>query len=122
MVGTYGTGNNPSGIASFFNPTDSGSYLYETNLSDNTVWAYKIGSSGALSLVGTYRTGPNPSGIAILDNGVGNNYSNYLYVADKGSASVPGSTAVYKIGSGGTLSPIGAFATGAEPLQLAIWQ
>ena len=92
----------------------NGSYLYVTNYGSNTLSAYSIGPSGALTAItsGTITTGAGPFGIAFSPNG------SYLYVANF----IGSSLSAYSISTGGVLTAlnIATYTTGTNPAGIAI--
>lgn len=100
------TGNGPYGLAI----NSSGTYLYTANKIDNSISAFSIGSTGALTLISTIGvTTANASPVSLFIDKSGK----YLYVANQGSANLAG----YSIGSNGSLTLLTAspFATGSQP-------
>lgn len=99
------TGNGPYGLA-----IDSGgTHLYTANKIDNSISAFSINSSGALTLIST--TGETFTGpVALFIDKSGK----YMYVANQQSS---GNLAAYSIGSDGglTLLTNSPFATGPQP-------
>ena len=117
-ISSNNAGTFPLGVAI----TSNGRYLYVTNFAStggyNGLSAYAIGSGGVftpitLSSSGS-TTGPYPEGIALTPN------CDYLYVANSGYTGNSNTISAFSIGSGGTLTSIGAFTTGANPQGIAI--
>jgi len=123
----------PAGTVAPTGPTGvvvsaTGDFLYVSNSFVGTVSAFKIGSTGALSVVGgsPYAVGTGPAGLAIPPNGA------FLYVANSGSTS--NSVSAFFIcdkvvtscpnpnSPDGTLSPVNGspFAAGLGPVAIAI--
>jgi 6-phosphogluconolactonase len=106
-------GTKPSAIAG----NSSGSYVYVTDFASNDVLAYSVSASnGSLTplttgLGGTnkFSSGNQPSGIVVDPS-----YS-YAYVAN----SLDSNVTAYSI-SNGTLTSIGTFATGTNPVAIGI--
>jgi 6-phosphogluconolactonase (cycloisomerase 2 family) len=100
----FQTGNGPYGLA-----IDSGgTHLYTANKIDNSISAFSINSSGALTLISTTgQTNISPVALFIDKSG------KYLYVANQGSSNL----SAYSIGSDGglTLLTNSPFTTGAQP-------
>jgi DNA-binding beta-propeller fold protein YncE len=104
------------------NPTSSGSntsyYPYAADRSDiglAGIYAFTIGSNGALSPNGTFTTSVYPYQLAISPN------DDYLYVVNSGSTGSAGIFG-YTIGAGGALTAIttGTSTTRSQPYGLAI--
>ena len=73
----------------------AGKFLFVGNQVSNDVWAYAIGSSGALTFVSSAPLGSNPSGLTLDPSG------NFLYVP------VPNFSTIYVIGvSSGSLTSL----------------
>jgi 6-phosphogluconolactonase len=107
----FTTGRTPEGIAI----TPNGSFLYIANYSDNTISAFSIASTGALSALQQSPLGETYQGpLSLLVDNTGS----YLYIANKGS----GNVAAYSISSGGTLTVLAnsPFGAGGNPGYLAI--
>lgn len=99
------TGNGPYGLAI----DSTGTHLYTANKIDNSISAFSIGSTGALTLISTTgETFTGPVSLFIDKSG------KYLYVANQQS---PGNLAAYSIGTDGSLTLLATspFATGAQP-------
>lgn len=99
------TGNGPYGLVI----NSGGTHLYTANKIDNTISAFSINSSGALTLISTTaETFTGPVALFIDKSG------KYLYVANQQSS---GNLAAYSIGSDGglTLLANSPFATGPQP-------
>lgn len=99
------TGNGPYGLAI----DSSATHLYTANKIDNSISAFSINSSGALTLIST--TGETFTGpVALFIDKSGK----YLYVANQQSS---GNLAAYSIGSDGDLTLLtnSPFATGPQP-------
>jgi 6-phosphogluconolactonase len=106
------TGAGPYGLAI----TPSGSFLYVSNFSDNTISQFGVNSNGSLTSLGTLgqsSTYSNP--IALLTDTAGK----YLFVANSQSS---GNISGYSIGSSGGLALVATspFVTAAQPAVLAI--
>jgi DNA-binding beta-propeller fold protein YncE len=82
----------------------AGLFLYTTNQVINTISEFVV-FAGVLSLQTAASGLTTPAGIAASPDG------NFVYEADSGSGQIVG----YVVGAGGTLSPIGAFATENPP-------
>jgi len=94
-----------------------GRFLYA--LGDNTVSAFKINSTGAVSLIATSPTGINPSSVAVDVLG------RFVYVANAGPfkyPEVPSNVSAYRIGFNGALTPVSGspFPAGIFPLAVAV--
>ena len=107
VTAQVGTGNHPTCIT--VDPT--GHYVYVTNLDDDTVSQYTIGTGGALSGIGTIGTGTQPNNVTIDPNGL------YAYVANTYTGNGFNTISQYTIGMGGALSAMNpdAFAEGSFP-------
>ena len=104
----------------------SGTYLYVSNQSNDTVTAYTIDSAGALAPIagGVYTAGTAPSGMAIVNESVGN--FNFLYVANHGSSNVSAfvvcaAVSTFCPNADGTLVPVSGspFSAGLGPISIA---
>ena len=98
------TGNGPYGLAIDL----GGTHLYTANKIDNSISAFSIKSSGALTLISTTgETFISPVALFIDKSG------KYLFIANQGSTNL----AAYSIGSDGglTLLTNSPFATGPQP-------
>jgi 6-phosphogluconolactonase len=103
----------------------TGNFLYVANNFANSVTAFSINSSGALSLLGVapYAVGLAPSGIGIVPAG------GFLYVANTGSNTVSAFAICDKVVTScanpntpdGTLTPVpgSPFSTGLGPISIA---
>jgi 6-phosphogluconolactonase len=103
----------------------SGNYVYAANQFDNTVAAFSMNSSGALTPLGAspYTVGTSPSGLAISPNG------GFLYVANTGSDNVSAfaicDTIVISCSNvnspDGTLTAVSGspFSAGSGPIEIA---
>jgi len=103
------TGNGPYGLAI----NSGGTHLYTANKIDNSISAFSINSSGALTLIST--TGETFTGpVALFIDKSGK----YMYVANQQSS---GNLAAYSIGSDGDLTVLSnsPFATGPQPSFIA---
>lgn len=109
--------------------TPSGAFLYVANGGQNTVTAFAVTSSGALTPVGgndtaaAFATGTSPAGVAVDPSG------KYLYVANSGSnnvsafvicaTSLPGCPANFTPGTL-VVAPGSPFSAGLGPASLAV--
>lgn len=103
----------------------SGNFLYVANNFTNSVSAFKIGSSGALTALGAspYTVGLAPSGLGMIPSG------GFLYVANTGSSSVSAFAICDKVVTScvnpnspdGTLTPVSGspFSAGIGPVAIA---
>lgn len=103
----------------------TGNFLYVANTFSNTVGAYSISSSGALSILGAspYPVGTAPSGVGITPGG------GFLYVANSGTANVSAFAICDKVVTScanpnipdGTLTTVkgSPFAAGLGPIEVA---
>ncbi|MGO9933024.1 MAG: beta-propeller fold lactonase family protein [Steroidobacteraceae bacterium] len=109
----YPAGNSPQSLA--FDAT--GKFLYVLNVADNSISAFSLDQTGALSVLATYpivQTNPNPQPLQMVRAG------NYLYLAEYASSSVEVfaiTPATGELMEGVTGSP---FATDTEPYSLAV--
>ena len=87
-------GTAPSSVA----VSPNGSFLYVSNLGLNSVSAYTIGGTGALTPIAgsPFPAGVNPSAVTVSPNG------SFLYVGNQGANTVT----AYTIGGAGALTPI----------------
>jgi trimeric autotransporter adhesin len=114
------TATYPTGVGPLYSTIDpTGTYLYVPNNIDNTVTAYSIGSSGALTSLGAARAVPGASSGGIENVAVSPN-GNYLYVLDFGASGGNGQVFGFTLAAGvpsttlisGTPVPTGAFPSG----------
>ncbi len=102
----FAAGAHPSAIAS----DPSGAYVYVTDLAAAQILAYSVAANGLTSVSGSpFPTGNQPASIALDANG------KFAMVAESQDSSV----STYAI-SGGSLSHIGSFATGLQPVAVGI--
>jgi hypothetical protein len=89
-----------------------GSYVYVANFFSNTVSAYSIGTTGALTSIGApVAAGFGPFPVAVDPTG------NFVYVANQ----IGNNVSAYSIGATGVLTPIGVpVAAGSNPRSVAI--
>jgi len=106
-VGDHGLGIRPSAIASYIN--NNVVYLYVTDSTNGIVISYSV-ASGVLTKISDTPTGNQPSAIV-----VDSSYP-YAYVAN----TVDGTVSAYSIGSGGTLTRIGTYAVGIQPVAIGV--
>jgi 6-phosphogluconolactonase len=92
----------------------TGTFVYVTNGTTNTVSGYSIGSTGKLTPVpnSPFATGSLPFDVVVDQTGT------FAYVTNFGANSVSG----YRIGSNGALSPLSGspFPTGSTPYRLTV--
>ena len=101
-------GTNPSSVTS----DGTGSYVYATDFAQGKIWAYAVASgSGLLTpLSGSpFASGDEPMAMVVDSAG------KYAYVAN----SLDSNVTAYSVSSG-TLSYLGTFATGTEPVAIGI--
>ena len=100
----------PSNVA----VSPNGSFLYVSNRGSNSVFAYTIGATGALTAIAgsPFPAGTNPSAVEVSPNG------DFLYVSNEGSNDV----SAYMIGGTGALTPVtgSPFAAGTTPSGVAV--
>jgi len=105
-------GIQPSGITSVNNTSvylTDGVNLAAAN-GGNNVYAYSVGSNGALSSVNQYAAGNKPSALVADLTG------KYLYVTN----SVDSNVSAFSILSNGALNNIGTYATGSQPVAILV--
>lgn len=103
----FAAGVHPSAIASDSNS----SYVYVTDYKSGTVHAYSVASGLLSELSGSpFAAGNQPSSIVVDPK-----YA-FAYVAN----AQDGNVSAYSIGSDGTLTSIGTYATGVEPVAIGI--
>lgn len=92
----------------------TGTFVYVTDDSNNTVAAYSMGSTGRLTPVpnSPFATGSLPVGVVVDRTGT------FVYVANSGDNSV----SAYRIGSNGALSPLSGspVPAGSSPYRLTV--
>jgi 6-phosphogluconolactonase (cycloisomerase 2 family) len=96
---TISTGIDPGAFA--FTP--DGRYAYRSDTTANTVTAYTIGTSGALTSLGTVVTDPGPGAISVEPKG------QFLYTVNAGGTDI----SEYSIAGSGTLTALGTMPTSA---------
>lgn len=104
----YPSGITPAGIV----VDSTGSHLYITDQTANTIMGYSVASTGVPSLVGSASTDSAPTGIVIDRTG------KYLYVASNGAGAING----YTFGSNGQpvrSSTVGSYQVGTGPTCLS---
>jgi 6-phosphogluconolactonase len=87
-----------AGLTPAFMAMDSGgNFLFVANQGSNDLWAFQIGTAGALTQVSSVVLGSSPGGLALTSSGL-------LYV------SVPNFSSIYAVGvNSGVLQVIGSF-------------
>jgi 6-phosphogluconolactonase (cycloisomerase 2 family) len=106
-VGATGLGVHPSAIAS--DTINGVSYVYVTDSTNGLLISYSVGASD-LTRLGASATGNQPSAIVVDPQYL------YAYVAN----SLDGTVSAYTIGSSGTLTSIGSFTAGLQPVAIGI--
>ena len=106
LIGATPTGNTPRSVV----VSPNAQYAFVSNFGGDTISAYTVGGSGALTPNGAaVAAGTDPEGMAITPNGT------FLYAANQGSNNISG----YTISATGTLVPLGTFAA-AQVKEVAI--
>lgn len=118
---TVASGTAPAAVV--VDPTDQFAYVgnYGANSADppagpGTLSQYKIASDGSLSPIGTgsVASGQGPNALTIDHAG------KFLYVANHGDGSLPGTVQQYSIGSDGSLTSVAVTNVGTRPVGIAI--
>jgi 6-phosphogluconolactonase len=92
--------------------TSDGKYAFTANAHDGTISSYSVGAGGNLTLIKSVAAGP--VAVPLLDLALSND-NQYLYGVDAGS------TVAYRIGPGGSLTPMADAAGKTAGQGLAAW-
>ncbi|MBS0420695.1 MAG: beta-propeller fold lactonase family protein [Proteobacteria bacterium] len=118
---TIASGTAPAAVV--VHPNDQFAYVgnYGANAAEppagpGTISQYKIASDGSLSKIGTgsVASGQGPNALTINPAG------NFLYVANHGDGSAPGTVQQYSIGNDGSLTSVATTNVGLRPVGIAI--
>jgi len=118
---TVASGSAPAAVV--VDPTDR--YAYVANYGQNaaeppagpgTISQYSIGSDGSLAPIGSgsVQSGQGPNALTIEHAG------KFLYVANHGDGTAPGTVGQYQIGADGSLTAVATTNVGLRPVSIAI--